>query len=217
MICTQREQSVDHVVVVVGGREPREVHPRPPDGEEHEQVAHQRAPGVGVGHRVMEVATHIERPRRRSRGRTAARAGSTPGGAPRRHVPASGAATTTAWSRGDRSNFPRTPPALHHDSLARRPGTDSPRSSKETVRAPFTVPLPGPGGGAGIMDPEPAVASSDQLSPRLVRDARLVRLAPRFEGRGRRSGVGSGPTRQRTARLRGGRPCPSIRPRPQSS
>ena len=31
-------EPVGDVVGVVGGREPREVHPRPPDGEEHQRV-----------------------------------------------------------------------------------------------------------------------------------------------------------------------------------
>ena len=50
----EHEQPVDDVVVVVRRREPREVHPRPPDGEEHEHVAHDRVAGVAVADVVVE-------------------------------------------------------------------------------------------------------------------------------------------------------------------
>ena len=50
----EHEQPVDDVVVVVRRREPREVHPRPPDGEEHEHVADDRVSSVAVADVVVE-------------------------------------------------------------------------------------------------------------------------------------------------------------------
>ena len=55
-ICTNVSEPVRDVVVVVGRREPREVHPRPPDREEHEHVAHDRVAGVAVGDGVVEAS-----------------------------------------------------------------------------------------------------------------------------------------------------------------
>ena len=51
----QRGQPVG-VVVVVGGGEPGEVHPRPPDGEEHRQVPEHRVGHVTVGDAVCRLA-----------------------------------------------------------------------------------------------------------------------------------------------------------------
>ncbi len=47
-------QAVGDVVGVVGRGEPGEVHPRPPDGEEHHQVAFQAFQRVASAHRMVE-------------------------------------------------------------------------------------------------------------------------------------------------------------------
>ena len=51
----QREQPVDDVVGVVRGGEPAEVHPGPPDGEEHHQVVAERGGDVVLGHPVGQL------------------------------------------------------------------------------------------------------------------------------------------------------------------
>jgi hypothetical protein len=51
----QREQPVRHVVGVVGRGEPCEVHPGPPDGEEHLQVGPHDLRRVPLGHSVTEL------------------------------------------------------------------------------------------------------------------------------------------------------------------
>ena len=51
----QREQPVDHVVGVVRGGEPGEVHPGPPDGEEHHQVVAERGGDVVLGDAVGQL------------------------------------------------------------------------------------------------------------------------------------------------------------------
>ena len=50
----EHRQAVGDVVGVVGRGEPREVHPRPPDGEEHHQVAFEAFQRVSRAHRVVE-------------------------------------------------------------------------------------------------------------------------------------------------------------------
>ena len=73
----EREQPVDDVVGVVRGREPREVHPGPPDREEHDQIAHEavsdlarrevvmeRARGLRDRHHEAQVEQQFERRRR---------------------------------------------------------------------------------------------------------------------------------------------------------
>ncbi|CAG6396458.1 hypothetical protein SCOCK_410035 [Actinacidiphila cocklensis] len=50
----QRDDPVEDVVGVVRGREPGEVHPGPPDGEEDQQVAADPVPGVSPGERVHQ-------------------------------------------------------------------------------------------------------------------------------------------------------------------
>ena len=49
------EQPVGHVVGVVGRGEPGEVHPGPPDGEEHHQIAEQRVADLVVGDAVRQL------------------------------------------------------------------------------------------------------------------------------------------------------------------
>ena len=49
------DEAVRNVVVVVGGGEPGEVHPRPPDGEEDHQVAEDRFRDMVLGQPVMEL------------------------------------------------------------------------------------------------------------------------------------------------------------------
>ena len=50
----EHHEPVRHVVAVVGGREPREVHPGPPDGEEHHQVAGESVCDVTLGDGVVQ-------------------------------------------------------------------------------------------------------------------------------------------------------------------
>jgi hypothetical protein len=70
----QHGQAVGGVVGVVGGCEPGEVHPRPPDGEEHHREAGQGGPemtldqgvveagaGLGHGHDERQVEEQLER------------------------------------------------------------------------------------------------------------------------------------------------------------
>ena len=102
VICTKREQAVDHVVVVVGGGEPREVHPRPPDGEEDQHVAHDRAAGVVRRDRMVQERRRPATRPPRSRGRRAARAASTRG-APRRCLATSSVVARIRWSPRDGS------------------------------------------------------------------------------------------------------------------
>ena len=47
-------EPVDHVVGVVGGSEPREVHPRPPDREEDEWIREQHVRRVSVHQTVVQ-------------------------------------------------------------------------------------------------------------------------------------------------------------------
>ena len=83
----EHEQPVHDVVVVVRRREPGEVHPRPPDGEEHEHVARPpRCPAWPSAIPRGAAATPPGRPPPRSRGRRAAPAASTRGAPRRRHA-----------------------------------------------------------------------------------------------------------------------------------
>ena len=79
----ERRQPVGHVVAVVRRREPREVHPRPPDGEEHRRRRSRGRPARAPRPTSGGAARRPGRRPPRSRGRRRARAASTPGG-PRR-------------------------------------------------------------------------------------------------------------------------------------
>ena len=50
----EHRQPIRHVVAVVRGGEPGEVHPRPPDGEEHHQVADEARERVRVGDGMVQ-------------------------------------------------------------------------------------------------------------------------------------------------------------------
>ncbi len=51
----ERQYPVQPVVGFEGGCEPREVHPRPPDGEEHERIRDQAVDDVVLGQRVVKL------------------------------------------------------------------------------------------------------------------------------------------------------------------
>ena len=70
----EHREPVRHVVAVVGRGEPGEVHPRPPDGEEHHQVADEPLQPRGLRRSRDAGRSPPGRWRRRRRGRTAARA-----------------------------------------------------------------------------------------------------------------------------------------------
>ena len=92
-------QAVGEVVGVIGRREPREVHPCPPDGEEDHRVRREGLAGVARDEGVVEAAARPGPRPRRSRGRrTAPMAWRR--GAPRRHPgPASGGPTRPGSDR----------------------------------------------------------------------------------------------------------------------
>ena len=52
-------EPVRHVVAVIRGRKPCEVHPRPPDGKEHHRIAGQAGSGVRFGDRVVQSARDL--------------------------------------------------------------------------------------------------------------------------------------------------------------
>ena len=52
-------KAIEHVVAVVRRREPGEIHPRPPDREEHHQVADEAFERVGRRDRVMQAARRL--------------------------------------------------------------------------------------------------------------------------------------------------------------
>ena len=79
----ERGQPVRDVVGVVRRGEPGEVHPRPPDGEEHRQVRDEPVQHVTLGDRVVQQLRRPARWRPRNTGRTAAPAASRPGAARR--------------------------------------------------------------------------------------------------------------------------------------
>ena len=91
-ICTSVSSRYDDVVGVVGGGEPGEVHPGPPDGEEHHAGSRPSGRDVALGDAVVQLDRGARRPRPRSRGRRAAPAASTPGAPPRGRGPRAGAA-----------------------------------------------------------------------------------------------------------------------------
>jgi len=51
----QRQDPVGHVVGVIGRGEPGEVHPRPPDPEEHRRVTRHRVGRVALGKGVVQL------------------------------------------------------------------------------------------------------------------------------------------------------------------
>ena len=55
----EHREPVGHVVAVVRRREPREVHPRPPDREEHHQVADEALERVRLADRVVQPARRL--------------------------------------------------------------------------------------------------------------------------------------------------------------
>ena len=77
----EHRQPVRHVVAVVGGGEPGEVHPRPPDGEEHHQVADEALTAHARRRRHGAARRPPARSRRRRRDRRTAPAASRRGAA----------------------------------------------------------------------------------------------------------------------------------------
>ena len=101
----EHREPVRHVVAVVGRREPREVHPRPPDGEEHHQVADEPVERVRLGDRVVQAARRLGDRDDEDRDRRAARAASPRGAARAASGPSSRASRRPGSEGGGRTSL----------------------------------------------------------------------------------------------------------------
>ena len=116
----QDRQPVGHVVVVVGRGEPGEVHPGPPDGEEHHQVARQCRCRHGSRRRSGPGSAAPGRPQRRNTGRTTIPAAWRPGDVRRADGPASGRTRARLFDHRSARSSPTALTAIGRSTLTER-------------------------------------------------------------------------------------------------